>query len=330
MRCVALAQEWRRRGAEAAFVANELTPAVAGRLASEHINVYRRQDCGEHFSRLIDQFNPDWIVIDLAPGVAHDDGGLSGRSILVVDDTGQCPTHHPDLILNQNSFATNISYDVSPAATVLRGLHYLLLRDEFVSEAAMTIRAEGMARRLAAVSRPPTTLLILGATDPLQKLLPMTRQLSALIRKGLLSRLHVVASSDHLDCAELSRLEEHEPLISLHMDVTDMPTLLADIDLAVTSGGTTVWELAYMGIPSVVVASSSMEKRMIADIEGACGFKNIGLLDEIDEPTMTATVEAAAGDNRWRRAAIQQSSTTIDGMGRTRVVDEMLKGEYLV
>ena len=43
--------------------------------------------------------------------------------------------------------------------------------------------------------------------------------------------------------------------------VADMPAEMAWADLAVTSGGSTVWELARIGCPALVVETVPVERR---------------------------------------------------------------------
>ena len=61
------------------------------------------------------------------------------------------------------------------------------------------------------------------------------------------------------------------------------------MDLAVTSQGRTVYELASMGVPSVVLAQNEREaEHVFAGIQN--GFINLGIGSETDEITIMQTL----------------------------------------
>ena len=61
-------------------------------------------------------------------------------------------------------------------------------------------------------------------------------------------------------------------------------------DLAVTSQGRTVYELASMGVPAVVMAQNEREaEHVFAGIQN--GFINLGLGNKQDDNTIISTIE---------------------------------------
>ena len=50
------------------------------------------------------------------------------------------------------------------------------------------------------------------------------------------------------------------PHITVYYDVSNMPKLMASCDVAVTSRGRTAYELALLGIPSMVMAQNAREE----------------------------------------------------------------------
>lgn len=325
MRCLALAQEWLARGGQPALAAKHVTAEAADRLEAAGVQLVRRSDVGSKFAQMIEEFDPSWIIIDVGRDSPAVNLSRPGRLVLVLDDLGLGFLPDPDLVLNQNWHAATVAYSGIPASRLLRGLRYVLLRDEYVGARGRSFRNVGLERRLQGADAPPSALLVLGSTDPLKRLVPITEQLLGLGDSGLLRHLHVVVSSGHAHLNALSRIGRGCRYISVHVDVLEMPRLLAGVDLAISSGGSTVWELAYMGVPALVVGSSAMEVPLVATIEDVCGFKGAGALSEIDDAALVCKVANAAADGTWRRSAALRSSTLVDGRGRVRVVDAMLK-----
>ena len=62
---------------------------------------------------------------------------------------------------------------------------------------------------------------------------------------------HVVAGRLNPHIADLRELAEVNPLIHIHQNVTEMAKLMQSCDLAVTAGGSTMYELCACGVPSV-------------------------------------------------------------------------------
>ena len=58
---------------------------------------------------------------------------------------------------------------------------------------------------------------------------------------------------------------------SLERAVDDMPAAMAWADLAITSGGSTVWELARIGCPALVVETVPVEKALVTGLAIASG-----------------------------------------------------------
>jgi spore coat polysaccharide biosynthesis predicted glycosyltransferase SpsG len=62
---------------------------------------------------------------------------------------------------------------------------------------------------------------------------------------------HVVTSSANAHYDRLLALAKDNPQLHIHSGVTDMVALMADCDLAVSAGGTTLCELCAVGVPTV-------------------------------------------------------------------------------
>ncbi len=78
--------------------------------------------------------------------------------------------------------------------------------------------------------------------------------------------------------------------IFIHNDVKRVSAYMNKMDLAVTSQGRTVYELASMGVPSIVLAQNEREaEHVFAGIQN--GFINLGLGSEQDNQTIISTID---------------------------------------
>ena len=82
---------------------------------------------------------------------------------------------------------------------------------------------------------------------------------------------------------------DEENHIFIHNDVKRVSSFMSKMDLAVTSQGRTVYELASMGVPAIVLAQNEREaQHVFAGIQN--GFINLGIGSETDALTIVSTI----------------------------------------
>lgn len=308
MRCVALAQELTARGAAVHFACRSLTSLARDRLRDEGFTT-SEVDPTASLGEVTAAAAADWTVVDLGAGFEPAElVDVAGR-VLVIDDLGQTFPSPPDLVLNQNLHAAGTPYTGVDDDRVLRGPTYLLFRDEFLR--AVAARDDDVPRR--------GLLLSLGGTDPLRLTLPFTHAIIAAV-DGPLS---VLASSSHPHIARLRELAAEIPELNLNEDVRDVARLMAQVELAVTSGGTTVWELAALGVPTLVGSVAPIEDLLLAGLRERDFFDVLGPLDQLDPHDLAARIRHRLKDSSWRAESGRLARSTVDGHGRRRVVDAM-------
>lgn len=85
-------------------------------------------------------------------------------------------------------------------------------------------------------------------------------------------------------------LTDEENNIFVYKDVKRVSAYMSQMDLAITSQGRTVYELASMGVPSIVLAQNEREaEHVFAGIQN--GFINLGLGSMTDALTIISTVQ---------------------------------------
>jgi spore coat polysaccharide biosynthesis predicted glycosyltransferase SpsG len=108
--------------------------------------------------------------------------------------------------------------------------------------------------------------------------------------------------------------------------VDDMPARMAWADLAITSGGSTVWELARMGCPALVVETVPVEEALVSGLVRIGLFGHLGPESELDERDMADEIAAKAEDMAWRAHMTELGMRVIDGGGARRVVAALTVG----
>lgn len=323
MRCLALAQAWQEAGGTVAFASAALPPALAGRLASEGAALFTvaAQPGGPDDTRLtIDlarTVGASWVMVDGYQFGADYQIRLkeAGLRVLFVDDYGHAGAYCADLVLNQNSYAHERWYaDRSPHSRLLLGPRYALLRREFWPW-------RGWRREAPEVAR--TILITMGGSDPDNVTLNLLQALDQLTTPGLEATLVIGGGNPHHEQLQAAAARaRHTTRIA--RNVSDMPALMAWADIAVSAGGTTCYELAFMGVPTLIIALAENQVAITESLAVLRVGRNLGWHSQLEMSGLARACAALLGDDRERVAMSERGRALIDGYGSARVTSELL------
>jgi UDP-2,4-diacetamido-2,4,6-trideoxy-beta-L-altropyranose hydrolase len=103
----------------------------------------------------------------------------------------------------------------------------------------------------------------------------------------------------------------------------DMAEVMEWSDLAISAGGTTIWELAFMGVPTLAITRGEQE-RMLMNIAAAREIAiDLGMSQSIDSAKIKKALESLARDPHRRLKMSKAGPALIDGRGAARVVSAM-------
>ena len=111
--------------------------------------------------------------------------------------------------------------------------------------------------------------------------------------------------------------------IFVHKDVKRVSSYMSRMDLAITSQGRTVYELASMGVPSIVLAQNEREaEHVFAGIQN--GFINLGLGSQTDALTIISTIQWLISTPNVRREMRKLQMSKDFSKGHERVIKLIL------
>jgi len=339
MRCLALAGALRRQGAEV-LLYGDVGAAIAERYAEAGATLVEPAP-GEQRDRtlarnrlavLLSFGGPAmaWAVFD-GYGFDADDHAAARRAgarVLVVDDYGHLPCYDADIILNQNISADAVQYAASPACILLRGLRYVLLRQEFEAWGG---RSAACARARAALL-PSEVLVSMGGADPGNATLAILQALPGELLRRIRLHLLVGPHNPHRDSL-LHWVQVSGVQAVIHSAVRDMPALLAGMDMAVTAAGSTCWELMCMGLPFVTVVLADNQRDIAGRLDAEGVARSAGTLEGA-APDGAARAAALLGelldDSAGAQDRVEMAMRLADGRGALRVAGTMLlDGHFL-
>lgn len=280
---------------ELVFVTPRGHDLAADAIEAHHYPVVRQQVpsiLDELITLSVDVVVNDILDTDEAYVLALKNAGLR---VINFEDLGH-GARHADLVINaiypERRFLPNHYF----------GPRYFLARNEFIVGATQSVRPD-----VASV------LVTFGGTDPSD----LTRRVLAAIGPYCAER------SIAIDVI-LGRGYAHPPPasrdgVSVYRDVRNISEFMRRADVAFTSAGRTVLELALVGTPSIVLAQNEREVTHLFATE-ANGFLNLGLGARVEPDELRAAL-ADLVDNATSRRRMHELMQAADlRHGRQRVV----------
>lgn len=170
---------------------------------------------------------------------------------------------------------------------------------------------------------PRLVLLSFGGSDPQGLTLKAARALD-----GLAPELEIVAVAGpafayRREFEELSRtLRRRIPLINeAGGHIAD---LMLEADVVVGSGGMSVYEIAALGTPGVILGQNLKEDRRMREFSSHRTVEYLGLGTDVDEATIRAAVTGLLADPSRRREMSRRGRELVDGLGAARAAEVVL------
>ena len=337
-RCMTIAKELMDNGAEVVFVLSDIDSADLLRTLSDedgttfdsvilHNNFSEPMEDLPLLKELFASEKPDFYLMD---SYFLKEDYFQGINDLIKELALQTKTgfiddlykfdYPVDLIINYDII---IPKDFYSAPKQLLGPEFSPLRPQFADN---RYEVRDIAR---------TALLSSGGTDPYHVLGDILKEIyvdnspcrKVLDTTGLHCDVVVGALFEEGYKEELRELAKEHKEITLHETVGDMASLMKKADFAVSAGGTTLYELCAVGVPTVVFSMADNQVEFVQSFDKAGAAKYAGdarkdrrLVQKI------VTLGTAAQDNAgFRKRMSDKAKSLIDGKGAERIAKAILE-----
>lgn len=282
MRCLTLAERYRREGNNVFFICRDLVgnmaylvsekgfelvmlPAAAKRSDldgyAKWLTVSQEQDAAETIGAIKKLGVTDRLVVDSYAIDATWEKRLRSYAaeIMVIDDLAN--RHHDcDRLLDQNFYLNKESRYlglVPDKCQLLLGPQYALLREEFYKvKKSMRIR-DGQLSNI---------LVFYGGVDATDETSKAIQALQSLQNAGVICDLQVTvvvgASNERKD--DIVRSCKQAGFLYL-CQVSNMAELMAEADLMLGAGGSTTWERCFLSLPAIVTSIAENQVQICED-----------------------------------------------------------------
>jgi len=216
-----------------------------------------------------------------------------------------CP--FSDMVVNYNSFKGFNS--IRDSEDKCLGPSYVILR-----EGVRGVNNHRPSSRVANI------LISMGGSDPNGVTFKAARALAGL-RKNFRLIIHIGPAFKYGErLGELSML----PGAVIEDQVTELADLMVQADLAISAGGNTMYELCYLGVPSIIISQNAHQLEFAEGLAAVGAVRSIGLHSEITGDEIADAAEIMTGDFRLRRTFSERGREIIDGGGCERIVKKIM------
>jgi len=293
-RCQALIEGFRRAGLRRfAFVTR--TPQTFQEWFGKKYVLYplkAKNFRGEipELKRLFGRVNVSLMIVDrygISTGYLSQICNLHPRVVSLNDDV-MLKDYPVRAIVNYNVYAKRLKYPSSTQAKFFLGLRYAPIREEFRRSSKRTTR-----------SCLPRVFVALGGYARAQYL---EKVRAALEKTGL--PMEVTWASG------MTR---------------DMASVMRGADLAISAAGVTTYELAALGIPSILLILAENQRRVAYAWQERGCVRVLGNLKEVSQMKLSKAVRNILMSRSKLKAMGQKARLAVDGQGGERLARELIQ-----
>ena len=236
----------------------------------------------------------------------------AGHRLLVIDDYNHLPHYHANIILNQNIGADQYQYETDSDTELLLGTKYVLLRKEFLKQKRKERKVQKFASKI---------LVTLGGAVSENILFMILDGLNLLHSRGLAVKIAVGPACLHFENLR-KRIKGNRTIASTLQIVrnADMPKLMIWADVALSAGGSTCWELAFMGVPFLVLILADNQEGIALGLEKNQIALNCGWFHTLTAEDIAERLEWLIDDSESRAEYSARGQYLVDGLGAERIV----------
>ncbi|NMB33092.1 MAG: UDP-2,4-diacetamido-2,4,6-trideoxy-beta-L-altropyranose hydrolase [Clostridium sp.] len=332
MRCLSLAKAFRGMGAKVYFLSRfELGNSKIGREGFEVLKmpiyeeenpkgfsygdtIWLREDARNIIDK-IGKFDLDVLIID-SYNVTESfflELGSHIKKLCYIDDMNSF-LYPVDVLINGNITALSMGYRrYKKDETMLLGIKYNLIREEF--KGLDTKKTSKCVKEI---------MITMGGADPLGLSLRFSKLIATDIRFRDVT-VNVIVGNGFVNKSDLKQVQRVNANVILHENIGKMSEIMLRSDVAISSAGSTLYELCACGTPtlSVIVADNQERNANMLSDEGY--ISNLGWYNQLSDSKMLKCLKLLCDNYQKRLSLSQKMRELVDGKGANRVARKISK-----
>jgi spore coat polysaccharide biosynthesis predicted glycosyltransferase SpsG len=132
----------------------------------------------------------------------------------------------------------------------------------------------------------------------------------------------VVAGGGNPHYESLQELVKRLPgKVQLERSSVNMAAIMRWADVAISAAGGTCWELAYLGVPMILITASRDQEENASAISKTGAALSLGWHANLSEDDILEAIKKVMNDPEGRGAMSKSGRALVDGKGAARVVE---------
>lgn len=324
MRCLSIADACREMGHEATFItADSQCSDLIQQRGYDFINLRGKwNDLEYELNKLENLVSTSDIQILIIDSYYVTEKYLSRlrflTSTVYIDDLNAFH-YSVDMMINYTIYADKFMYPLHyPDTKLLLGCDYVPLRQQFKGIGQKRIRKQVQ-----------NILVTTGGTDNQNVVGALLDKMDSDTIFDDVS-IHVVTGVFNSHLEELHALEKQRNNVTIHCNIANMATLMTEADVAISAGGSTLYELSACGVPTIICSFADNQ------LDNVQGFAERGLMEYAGDARdgVKVCVENIIRITKTyiqyedKRAKVScELQQLVDGMGGVRIIEGITKDE---
>lgn len=219
-----------------------------------------------------------------------------------------------DFIINGNVNATELGYSAfDKDTTLLLGISYNMIRKEF-----QEIEKRNLNREVESIMITTGGSDAKGVTEKLLNYLTEKDEFAEL-------KINVVVGSAFLNKEKIFEIEKQHKNITIYDNPSKMSEIMLASDIAISSGGSTLYELCACGTPTLAITIADNQKGITKKLDDLGLILSLGCWEDLSEDVFMNQLNRLLRDYETRKHMSENGQKLVDGNGCARIVDALLK-----
>ncbi len=252
------------------------------------------------------------IIIDsyLAPLSFYKKLASLPSELLIIDDFNRLP-YPRGIILNSAPFSERLSYPSNSQIKYLLGLKYALLRPAFWKTPHRKIK-----------ENVKNILVTLGGSD----IVNFTPELLTFLKKEFPNfKKKVVIGKSFKNISEIEKIKDINIKLIYFPTAKKMRDIMLSVDIAISAGGQTLYELSCTGTPTVAIITAENQIYNVNGLTELGIVENAGWYNSSNFWKKLKIILTSLIDNKTKREKMaQKGQTLVNGQGAKRVAEILI------
>jgi UDP-2,4-diacetamido-2,4,6-trideoxy-beta-L-altropyranose hydrolase len=243
-----------------------------------------------------------------------------GVNLAVIDDLAHLDRYEADVIINHHLYAQSLTYRCPRDTRMLLGPRYCLIRNAFKSWTNWQRDVVDVAKRV---------LVTFGGADPHDVTSKVMRALDLVDIPDLEVKVVAGPANERFEALE-DAARSSKTDIEILWNVSDMPGLMAWAEVAVCAASTTAYEMAFMGLPGLLIMSADDQRKLGPAFAAAGAARCLGRHTDVAEKDIARELRDMLRSKTTRAAMSEVGRNLVDGEGPNRVIERLGGGRLKI